>query len=124
MTSFPDMRHPLDAERLLGRAHNLAGDRIAFVVPPGVTWALPLYELALMTERHARERNYRDLEIEIVTPEPGPLAVFGPVASEAVAEMLKARGSSSRPARGSTRRTASWSSARATGGSSAPRSWR
>ena len=68
VTSFPDMRHPLDAERLLGRAHNLAGDRIAFVVPPGVTWALPLYELALMTERHARERNYRDLEIEIVTP--------------------------------------------------------
>ncbi|MGZ5321246.1 MAG: NAD(P)/FAD-dependent oxidoreductase [Solirubrobacterales bacterium] len=92
VTSFPDMRHPLDAERLLGRAHSRAGDRIAFVVPPGVTWALPLYELALMTERHARERNYRDLEIEIVTPEPGPLAVFGPVASEAVAEMLKARG--------------------------------
>lgn len=91
-TSFPDMRHPLDAQRLLGRAHARGDDRIAFVVPPGVTWALPLYELALMTERHAREQNYEGLAIEIVTPEARPLAVFGSVASAAVAEMLEARG--------------------------------
>ena len=30
---------------------------MAFVVPPGVTWPLPIYELALMTERRARERG-------------------------------------------------------------------
>ena len=27
--------------------------RIVFVVPPSVTWSLPIYEVALMTERGA-----------------------------------------------------------------------
>jgi sulfide:quinone oxidoreductase len=98
VTTFPDMRHPLDAGRLLTRAHDSGEDRIAFVVPPGVTWALPLYEIALMTQRHAAEREYSSLQIEIVTPEPAPLAVFGPAGSDAVAELLAARGIDFTPA--------------------------
>jgi sulfide:quinone oxidoreductase len=61
--------------------------RIAFVVPPGVAWSLPLYELALMTARRAFEMNV-DVELTFVTPEERPLPVFGPHASDDVAARL------------------------------------
>ena len=66
--------------------------RIAFVVPPGVTWALPIYELALMAQRRALELGLDDVRITVVTPEETPLAIFGPAASEAVSALLVARG--------------------------------
>ena len=66
--------------------------RIAFVVPPGVTWALPIYELALMAQRRALELGLDDVRITVVTPEETPLAIFGPAASEAVSALLLARG--------------------------------
>src|SRR3954469_24786063 len=65
--------------------------RIAFVVPPGVTWSLPLYELALMTARRAFEMNV-DVELTFVTPEERALPVFGAEASADVAAMLKDAG--------------------------------
>ena len=65
--------------------------RIAFVVPPGVTWALPIYEIALMTQRRAAGLG-ADVRLTLVTPEHAPLAIFGPVASATVAELLSARG--------------------------------
>jgi sulfide:quinone oxidoreductase len=61
--------------------------RIAFVVPPGITWALPLYELALMTAERAYGLNL-EVQLTIVTPEAEPLAVFGPAASESVVKIL------------------------------------
>jgi sulfide:quinone oxidoreductase len=61
--------------------------RIAFVAPAGVTWTLPLYELALMTAEHGRQRGL-DLELEVVTRESDPLGLFGAAASKAVAERL------------------------------------
>ena len=61
--------------------------RLAFVVPPGVTWPLPLYEMALMTAARAREMNVAP-QITFVTPEESPLAVFGPEASTDVRAML------------------------------------
>jgi sulfide:quinone oxidoreductase len=35
--------------------------RMAFVVPPGVSWSLPTYELTLMAERRARQRRLADV---------------------------------------------------------------
>ncbi len=64
---------------------------VAFVVPPGVTWPLPLYELALMTAARAREMN-ASAELTIVTPEESPLAAFGTDASADVAAMLDSAG--------------------------------
>jgi sulfide:quinone oxidoreductase len=61
--------------------------RIAFVVPPGVSWPLPLYELALMTAAEARSMGAR-VELELITPEERPLALFGPAASDAIAGRL------------------------------------
>lgn len=64
--------------------------RLALVVPPGVSWPLPLYEAALLAQRRAAELDL-SVEIEIVTPEAEPLGMFGLVASEAVAELLAGR---------------------------------
>jgi sulfide:quinone oxidoreductase len=72
----------------------LAADvrRIAFAVPAGIAWPLPLYELALLTRSFLVDRGATSVEIVLVTPEAKPLAVFGPEASDAIAELLEARG--------------------------------
>jgi sulfide:quinone oxidoreductase len=66
--------------------------RVAFVVPPGPTWPLPLYELALMTAARTREMGVRDVELTVVTPEDTPLGLFHGAGSEAVAERLTQAG--------------------------------
>jgi sulfide:quinone oxidoreductase len=58
--------------------------RVAFVVPPGVCWPLPAYELALMTAWDARGMGIDDLRITIYTPESAPLEIFGVAASQAL----------------------------------------
>lgn len=65
---------------------------LGFVVPPGVSWPLPLYELALMTSRQAKLRRRQGVRCSIFTPEAAPLIMFGVAASEAVAELLGQRG--------------------------------
>ena len=57
---------------------------VAFVVPPGVAWPLPAYELALMTAWDARDMNQLDVEVSVVTPEQAPLEVFGVAGSTAI----------------------------------------
>jgi sulfide:quinone oxidoreductase len=62
---------------------------LAIVVPPGCTWPLPAYEIALMAREHAAGRGGADaLSITLVTAEDGPLAAFGPEASEAMGRSL------------------------------------
>jgi sulfide:quinone oxidoreductase len=83
-----------DAESVRGLVRDVEegyARRVAFVVPGGVTWSLPLYELALMTSLRAREMS-EQVEIVFVTPEDAPLAIFGQQASGAVAELLDAAG--------------------------------
>jgi sulfide:quinone oxidoreductase len=58
--------------------------RVAFVVPPGVCWPLPAYELALMTAWDAHGMGIDDVRITIYTPESAPLEIFGVAASEAL----------------------------------------
>ena len=62
---------------------------MAFALPGGVTWPLPLYELALLTAEHTRDA---DLEITVVSPEETPLHVLGRQASETVAGQLQEHG--------------------------------
>ena len=89
-TTFPAGAKSFSADEILGRAEG-KDHRLAFIVPSGVVWSLPLYELALMTQRRAVERDL-DVKIALITPESVPLAIFGPAASEAVSELLAARG--------------------------------
>ncbi|HEX6581969.1 MAG TPA: FAD/NAD(P)-binding oxidoreductase [Thermoleophilaceae bacterium] len=65
---------------------------VAFAVPPGASWPLPLYELALMTATHVAERGLRKVRISLVTAEQAPLELFGPAASKTVHELLEERG--------------------------------
>jgi sulfide:quinone oxidoreductase len=59
---------------------------LAFVAPTP-TWPLPVYELALLTQEHAREKNV-DLAVTIITAEQSPLAAFGENVSTGVAAIL------------------------------------
>jgi sulfide:quinone oxidoreductase len=65
--------------------------RIAFAVPTGASWPLPLYELAILTAEYMTAHGTRGVEILLVTPEDHPLALFGPAASDAVSELLASR---------------------------------
>jgi sulfide:quinone oxidoreductase len=76
---------------LLDDLGHLRVRRIAFVAPEATGWMLPLYELALLTARHAVARDV-EAELVLVTPEPRPLALFGDRASVAVADLLAVAG--------------------------------
>jgi sulfide:quinone oxidoreductase len=76
----------------LRAAEDRGGGRLMFVVPPGVSWPLPIYELALGTQRLAKRGGLEHVRCTVVTPEEAPLIMFGPMASQTVAELLRARG--------------------------------
>ncbi len=83
-------RGPQDTERMQALVTRIRDDgarRIAFVVPDGTTWALPLYELALLLSA-----TVPTARITLITPEPAPLAAFGPESATAVAALLAERG--------------------------------
>ena len=81
----PGVRAILDELRS-GRVSSLA-----FTAPGAETWALPLYELALLA-RAELSRDGVEPRLTIVTPEESPLGVFGRRAGEQMAELLAARG--------------------------------
>jgi sulfide:quinone oxidoreductase len=62
--------------------------RVAFVVPAGVSWPLPLYELAVLTARDVRSHGVHDARVWLVTPELDPLAAFGRRAGQEVGALL------------------------------------
>ena len=82
---------PIEIDALLRRASEHEFGRLAIVVPATGSWPLPVYELALLAERRARELSL-EVRISIITPEPEPLIVFGRLASDAVASLLAVRG--------------------------------
>ena len=85
---FDGVRGTAQMRALVGEVEAGRSGRIAFAVPAGATWALPVYELALMTAMRAPAPG----RVVIVTPEAAPLEMFGTVASAKVAATLAARG--------------------------------
>jgi sulfide:quinone oxidoreductase len=88
-------RGPQDAEALAVLLDDaLAGEirQIVFAVPAGVTWPLPLYELALLTRETLIDRGALNVDVTVVTPEEAPLGIFGTAGTSAVRELLEARG--------------------------------
>ena len=65
-----------------------AESRIVFVAPEEAGWLLPLYELALLTAHEFPD----GADVAVVTHEPRPLDVFGPIASDALARLLDRAG--------------------------------
>ena len=73
---------------LLSEMEEQPPDRLVFAVPPSVQWALPMYELALLTARRLTASAGARTHVALVTHESSPLDVFGPSASDAVRELL------------------------------------
>ena len=83
-----------EARHIRGLLDEIAGGAVRsviFAVPSAVSWPLPLYELALHTAGHVRERGC-DVEVSIVTPERAPLDLFGAHGSALVRALLDERG--------------------------------
>ena len=96
----PAFRHadtfagPRDAAAVSSVLRELEAGRVAsvaFLVPPGVTWPLPLYELALLTAAHA-ELHGIDAHLTFVTPEHAPLATLGGEVARHATETLAEAG--------------------------------
>jgi sulfide:quinone oxidoreductase len=88
-------RGPADTDSfrdLLGELEAGSLGRLVFAVPGGVSWPLPLYELALQTATFLDERGVDGVELTLVTREDAALGLFGTHASAAVAELLEERG--------------------------------
>lgn len=66
-----------------------AGGTMAFVVPEGPTWPLPLYELALLA---ADKLADTDVRVELRTPESSPLQIMGETASARIGEIVERAG--------------------------------
>jgi sulfide:quinone oxidoreductase len=81
--AFAGLLADLDAGRV---------QRVAFALPTSATWALPLYELALMTGEHVRGRGLPDVGLTLVTPEHRPLEAFGPRIASHIWSLLAERG--------------------------------
>ncbi|HET7554755.1 MAG TPA: FAD-dependent oxidoreductase [Gaiellaceae bacterium] len=79
-------------ERVMDRAATGEIDRIVFAVPAGAAWALPLYELALLARAWLVDEGSSGVDVIVVTAEDAPLALFGSAASDAVSQLLAARG--------------------------------
>ena len=85
---------PADPDILSGLLRDLEegySSSVAFVVPSGPVWPFPAYELALLTAQDARGMG-ADVKVQLVTPEPRALAVFGDEASTAVESLLREHG--------------------------------
>jgi sulfide:quinone oxidoreductase len=66
--------------------------RLVFAVPGGVSWSLPIYEMALMARSGLAGGVAADAGVTVLTPEERPLAVFGVQAAEQVRALLDQRG--------------------------------
>lgn len=78
---------PEEFDEVLSAGGEGFAEDVAIVVPSGVTWSLPAYELALLTAAHSPRSH-----VTLVTHEPAPLCAFGGVASAGVAAILEKAG--------------------------------
>ena len=87
----PTFRGPGDMQMARGLVKEACDGEIAnvaLVVPDGVTWPLPIYELALKLAASSPAA----FEVALFTPEPAPMAVFGEEASGEVCDLLEQAG--------------------------------
>ena len=77
---------------LLDRVRSGQVTKLAFVRPPGPSWPLPLYDLALMTAATCAAEGRGAVELSLITPEEKPLGIFGDRASAAIEALLEESG--------------------------------
>ncbi|HEU4975446.1 MAG TPA: FAD-dependent oxidoreductase [Baekduia sp.] len=81
---------PEDFDDVLADLDDGLVPHVAIVVPDGVTWTLPAYELALLLQARAERRHPDAVCVSVITHEPRPLAVFGQRAAAEVGALLDA----------------------------------
>jgi sulfide:quinone oxidoreductase len=90
---FYDGRDVPDYALLLRRVRDGRANKLAFVRPAGASWPLPMYDLALLTAADcASHGRSAEVELSLITPEPGPLGIFGTRASAAIRGLLDQAG--------------------------------
>src|SRR5918994_4832728 len=89
--TFRDNRDAPGYRMLLRQLARGQVDRLAFVKPPGASWPLPLYDLAVLTAAHCAGCQL-DVEVCLITPEDAPLSIFGDAVSTVVRQQLEERG--------------------------------
>lgn len=81
-----------DIAKLLAELERGGVQRVAFAIHADVGWALPVYELALLTHAYLRRAGAEGCPLVVVTHEAAPLEMLGPEASRRVRALLAARG--------------------------------
>ena len=66
--------------------------RLVFTMPGGQSWALPLYELALLGASELAKSPGARTRLIVVTPEEAPFQLFGRRAGEQMSRLLEERG--------------------------------
>ena len=79
-----------DVAKVMSEIRDGETRRVAFTMPATESWALPLYELALLA-RAELDKSDDDASLTIVTPEDAPLQVFGRGVAERMTELLAER---------------------------------
>lgn len=65
---------------------------IVFTMPGGSSWALPIYELALLSATVLAKSGIEDARLTVVTPEDAPLQLFGRAVGEEMARVMAEHG--------------------------------
>jgi sulfide:quinone oxidoreductase len=85
---FDRRRDAAGIDALVARAIGGLAPRLTVIVPAGVQWTLPAYEIAFT----AAAMGHRDLRVTLVTHEEEPLEIFGPPAIDVACRELQASG--------------------------------
>lgn len=91
-TTFWGVADEGEVQEIVSRLREGRLRRLVFTMPGGLGWALPMYELALLAASELKRAGAAGTRLTIVTPEDGPLQIFGRRASEDVAELLADHG--------------------------------
>ncbi len=92
VTTFWGLMDEADIESVVRRMRDGSVKRVAFTLPGGNSWGLPIYELALLAEAEMRKAKVDVVQLTVVTPEEAPLQVFGNEVSTKLSQLLSDRG--------------------------------
>jgi sulfide:quinone oxidoreductase len=90
--TFQDVADSGNLARLLAGLGERSAGRLVFALPAVPAWPLGVYDLALLARSSLRDHDLGGIEVMIVTPEHGPLELFGASASATVGELLDRAG--------------------------------
>jgi sulfide:quinone oxidoreductase len=89
LTGSLAFRGPADVPAVESALAEVARRNLVVAIPPGASWPLPAYELAIMARMETRGRP--DATVTVLTPEREPLWIFGEAAGTALRRMLAER---------------------------------